>query len=222
MPVEITVRGHHELRSQPERVTARVVVRVEGASGAEAAAHLAASAARVADSLRTLHDPGAGPVTWWASDAVRTSAHRPHHDKGKQLPLVHHAAQGFSAKFSDFSRLGGWLTETAGVPGATVSGLQWALTEATRDSLVTRTRREAVLAARAKAQDYADAAGLGPVRLAAVADAGMLGDGLDPGHPGVSPMAARTAAAVGQGEELSLVPEDVVLTARVDARFLAD
>ncbi|MCH1868332.1 SIMPL domain-containing protein [Nocardioides sp. CFH 31398] len=222
MPVEITVRGKHELRRRPERATARVLVRVEGSSGAEAAAHLAASAARVADSLRALHDAEAGPVTWWASDAVRTSAHRPHHDKGKQLPLVHQATQGFGAKFSDFARLGGWLTETAQVPGFTVSGVQWALTEVTRDSLVTRTRHEAVLAARAKAQDYADAAGLGPVRLAAVADAGMLGDGLDPSHPGASPMAARTAAAVGPGEELSLVPEDVVLTARVDARFLAD
>lgn len=222
MSVEITVRGEHEVRRTPERATATVAVRTEGASGEEAQAHLGAAAARVADSLRALHDPEHGPVTWWSSDTVRSSARRPHHDKGKQLPLVHTSAQGFTAKFSDFERLGAWLTASAAVPGLSVAGVAWTLTDVVRTGLVVRARHEAVRAARAKAQDYADAAGLGPVRLVALADAGMLGDGLSPVHAPTSGPATRMAASATAGPDISFAPEDVVLLARVDARFAVD
>ena len=75
-----------------------------------------------------------------------------------------------------------------------------------------------------RAQEYADALGLGPVRPVAVADAGMLSQGISPmggsGPAAYLRMAAKDAG--GGGAELELSPEDIEVSAEVDARFVAD
>ena len=68
-------------------------------------------------------------------------------------------------------------------------------------------------------QAYADALDLGPVRVRAIADAGMLGNGLDPTGGGGGQSYARLAVA-GGGDDLVFTPQDVAVSTEVDAVFV--
>ena len=103
--------------------------------------------------------------------------------------------------------------------GFNLDGVEWALTEKRKHELTRQVRKSAVQDAAARAQEYADALGLGPVRPIALADAGMLGEGLHPMARGEAGF-MRAQAADGAAE-LALSPEDVEVTAVIDGRFVA-
>ncbi|GAA4077567.1 SIMPL domain-containing protein [Nocardioides kongjuensis] len=224
MPTEFTVRGSHSAFQPPERGTAQVTLSFQGPALQPVYDRVAADLEAVKASVRELHDPAAGPVTWWSTQHVRTWAERPWNQDGKQLPLVHHASVGVQVKFRDFARLTSWVGGLVGsAEGFHLDGVQWALTEARRVELEHTVRARAVQDAARRAQEYADALGLGPVRPVAVADAGMLGPGISP-MGGAAPAAYLRMAAkdTGGGAELELSPEDIEVSAEVDARFVAD
>lgn len=220
--VEITVRGTARQFHPAERATVHARVVLEGPDARAVYAAVTSGAEQVAASIAPLHDPEHGPVTWWASQDVRTWARRPWHQEGRQLPLVHHAAVDVRVKFRDFNRLGAWLGDMAEVRGFRVDQVEWALTAVRRQALLAAARQSAVQNALEKAQAYADAAGLGRVQARALADAGMLGQGLHPDEPAGSAY-LRTAAASAEDEGgLRLVPEDIEIAAAVDARFAVE
>lgn len=219
MNVDITVRGSFTAFRAPERGTVRMTIGLEGPRADEVSAGVARQARTVSDSVRALHDPEAGPVTWWSSSQLRTWASRPWNKDGKRLPLVHHAAVDLRAKFADFGVLGQWLGRTMDLAGVAVDGIDWTLTEHHRAELVADVRTKAVLDARVRAEAYAAALGLSGVRAVAIADAGMLGDGLEPRGGGESAMFARAAGGHGQ---VDFQPEDVSVQVHVDARFVAE
>ncbi|HTW17774.1 MAG TPA: SIMPL domain-containing protein [Nocardioides sp.] len=216
----ITVQGSYDAFHPAERATVTVAVGFEGADRGQVVTRTTSGTAALVAGIADRHHPEAGPVTWHATDRLRVWSTRPFHDKGEQRPLVHHAQTKTRAKFRDFEDLARWVEAAAGHPGVSVSGIEWALTEQTKRNVVEGVRARAVEEARRKAQVYADALGLGPVRCVALADPGMLGD-----HS--SAQGGITAAAysrAGQAEEpggLSFTPEDIAVSATVDARFLA-
>lgn len=214
----ITVRGSHTSHRSPERATVRLRVGLEGASAQQVFQGVADASAAVSASLAPLHDPEAGPVTWWSSDQARTWARRPWNQDGKQLPIVHHAQTGFEAKFKEFAALGRWVSAVVGITGVSVQGIDWALTEAHRVELAAQARTAAVRDAAARAQSYADALELGRVAVVAIADAGMLGEGLHPNSGASDWMSTRGSA--GGGTELDFTPQDIAVSAAVDARFV--
>lgn len=216
--VQITVRGAFVAHRQPERGTVTVDVALQSPSPTQVYAAVAESGQAVLASITPLHSPDSGPVTWFSSGRVRTWAQRPWNQDGKQLPLVHHASQSITAKFSDFEELSKWLTAAVGITGVTVTNTEWTLTEKVRMELTRQVRAKAVQNARDKAQEYADALELGPVRVIEIADSGMLGEGLQPETGQVVAYARGMAADAGGG--VQLVPEDVSVEASVDARFL--
>lgn len=224
MPTEFTVRGSHVAFQRPERGTAKVTLGFEGPAMQPVYERVVGDLEAVKQSVQALHDPVHGAVTWWSTTHVRTWANRPWNQEGKQLPLVHHASVGVEVKFRDFARLADWVGHHVGTTGGfRLDGVVWALTESNRRDLERTVRTRAVQAAARRAQEYADALGLGTVRPVAVADAGMLGDGLDPSG-GLSAAFTRMAGAevAGGGAELELSPEDIEVSALVDARFVAD
>ncbi len=221
MSIEITVRGSSSCFTPPERATVVLTVAIDGPDPALVSRGVAASAEVVRRSIEALHDPERGPVTWWSSGQVSTWASRPWNQHGKVLPLVHHARVTFSVKFADFTRLAMWLADTIEVSGVSVGGVEWALTEARGRQVLTEVRAAAVADALAKAQTYADAVGAGPVRVLAIADAGMLGEGMHPTADS-TPLFARMASAEAGAASINLVPEDVVTVAEVDLRGVAD
>ncbi|MFJ9314882.1 SIMPL domain-containing protein [Pimelobacter simplex] len=225
MPTEFTVRGSHTAFQRPERGTAQVTLGFEGPKMQPVYDRVVRDLDTVKRSVERLHNPEAGPVTWWSTKHIRTWANRPWNQDGKQLPLVHHASVGVDVKFRDFAALSAWVSEhVAGTEGFRLDGVVWALTESNRHDLERAVRTRAVQDAARRAQEYAEALGLGPVRPVAVADAGMLGEGITPMGGGGSAQFSRMAAAKDSagGHELELSPEDIEVSSEVDARFVAE
>ena len=220
--VEITVRGSRHAKAAPERAKVRLRVARDGADGEQVVAEVARAAERIRDSVTALHDADVGPVVTWSSDRMQTWSSRPWNQDGEQLPLVHHAQLGFDVEFADFTALGRWLSATATVDGVAVDGVEWTLTDEHRDELLSEVRAGAVADARAKAEVYAGALGLHGVTVRALADAGMLGDGVHPvgGDHGPVPV-VRSLAMSRPAPDVELAPHPITVLAEVDARFVA-
>ncbi|TYL45744.1 SIMPL domain-containing protein [Nocardioides sp. BGMRC 2183] len=216
---EITVRGSFEHFAAPERGTVHATVGFEGPSIQPVFERTVRALDLVRSTVQPLHDPEQGPVTWWNTQEVRTWANRPWNQDGKRLPLVHHASVGLEVKFREFAALSRWLSgHVENTEGFTLSRVAWALTEAHRIELEQDARTRAVRDARTRAQHYADALDLGPVRPVAIADTGMLGSN---GAQGEAPVAFARAAAGPGGNEPTLAPADISVRAAVEARFVA-
>ncbi|WBU38213.1 SIMPL domain-containing protein [Homoserinibacter sp. YIM 151385] len=220
----ITVRGHHEAWFPAERATVRLTIGFEGSRREPVFQRATDAAAAVTAGIRALHDPQAGPVTWWSADSIRVWSHRPWNQDGKQLPPVFHSALAATAKFRDFDALARWIEQTAELGGVTIDGVGWALTEAKRTAVTAEVRSRAVRDASDKARVFAQSIGLGEITPIALADPGMLGD---PGGPGASggagdgSMSRMMKAGGGAGGTLAFAPEDISISASVDARFVA-
>ncbi|MBU9767002.1 SIMPL domain-containing protein [Mycobacterium sp. TNTM28] len=221
MPTEIIVRGSYSAFRAPERATVYATVADEGPTIEPVYERVVRAVDAVKTSIAPLHEPEAGPVTRWSTGQVRTWAGRPWNNEGKQLPPVHHASADIEVEFRDFAALsrwvGGHIIETGGF---TLSRIAWALTVAHRDELVAEVQARAVGDAVTKAQRYADALDLGPVRPVAIGDAGML---TRPPEEPSSPRLMRAMATRGApgARELDFTPADIEVSVAVDAKFHA-
>lgn len=214
----ITVQGRFSDWYKPERATVDLSVSFEGPDRLPVFDHATRAAEIVRSTITSLHDAQAGPVTWWSSDSLAVWSTKPWNNEGKQLAPVMHAAINFSVRFSDFEALARMIEVVAGIDGVSVGNIDWSLTAARETSVTAEVRSRAVKDAVAKASVYAQSIGLGSVRAIALADPGMLGD------QGAGPMPfAVDAMRMGSagGSELMLKPEDIEVTAVVDARFIA-
>ena len=219
MPTEITVRGSFAAFERPERGTVHATIAYGGPAMEPVYSRVARDLDAVKASIAPLDNKDNGPITWWSADQLRTWSNRPWNKDGKQLPLVHHASVGFEVKFRDFGVLSRWVGEhIANTEGFRVTHVEWALTAKRREALQKEVRTRAARDAVTRAQEYADALGLGQIRPVAIADAGMFGKRPENG-PSVAYM---RASAVGGAPEVELVPEHIEVSAEVDARFVAE
>lgn len=216
----ITVQGTFDSFHPAERATVTVAVGFEGPERTAVVNSTIQGTSALVAGIVARHDPAHGPVTWHATDRIQVWAERPYNNKGEQKPLVHHARTTTRVKFRDFDDLAVWVERAAAHAGVQVNGIEWALTEATKQATVASVRTRAVEEARRKAQTYAEALGLGDLRCVAIADPGMLGD-QSSGTGGGQAMYARAAGGADAGPALAFTPEDIAVSATVDARFLA-
>lgn len=217
---DIAVRGAASTDEPPERGVVRARLSLEGPAAAPVHESLVRALDRVRGTVESLHDPAAGPVTSWSTQAVRIWADRPWHERGRRLPLVHHASVALTVEFSDFAVLSRWVGEQVeGVESFAVDGVAWTLTDARRRVLEREVRAQAVREAAGRAQEYADALELGPVRPVAIADVGLLtaAEGIEVG----APRSAKAFAMAESAPELGFEPEDITVAAAVEARFVA-
>jgi hypothetical protein len=221
MSTEITVRRAFSAFEPPERGTVHASIAYEGPAMEPVYDHVARDLEAVKTSVARLKNGDQGPVTWWSAEQLRTWSNRPWNKDGTQLPLVHHASVGVEVRFRDFAALSRWVGEhVANTEGFRISHVEWALTSKRRNDLAQKAQTRAVRDAATRAQQYADALGLGRVTPIAIADAGMLGVGLHPdGGHGAAYLAGVTAS--GGGPDVELVPEDIEVSAAVDVRFAA-
>jgi uncharacterized protein YggE len=213
--VAITVRGTHSVALPPQQATVYATVSADGPAVEPVLQLVASTVADITASLQARHDAAAGPVTRYAVEQVRKGAHRPYNQDGRQLPLVHTASASVTATFTDFDDLAGWIEQTAGMDGAGINHIEWALSDDHRLTVEREPRQEAVRDARRRAQDYADALGLGPVAVRTISDPGLTG----PVHAKVV-MARAMAAPAGGPAEITLRPEDVQIESQVEATFV--
>jgi uncharacterized protein YggE len=208
--ISITVSGRAETELPPERATVSISVQLDGAEPAAQLHGVAELSKRLSDGLRELHDQMDGPVTSWSSDQLRTWSARPWNAEGVELPLVHHAAIGLRAEFSDIEALGVWLTESAELSGVSIGNIQWALRDETQQRVMAELRSLAVDDAFAKARNYAAAIGrtdVVPVSLAEEDDGQML--------------RMSSARFRGGGSDVEFTPTPINVMVRVEVRFAA-
>lgn len=215
-PVQITVRGSHTMTLAPEQATVYANVGAEGPEPQPVFDAVAAATVDVTRSLQTRREAEKPTVTKFAVDQVRRGSHRPFNRDGEQLPLVYTATVSVAATFTDFDDLAAWVGWSAGVPGLGVGGIDWALTDAHRLRTERKARQKAVRDAKRRAQDYADALGLGPVAIRTISDPGMGGG---PVHRKVM-MASAVGSPLEGGPAVSLRPDDVEIEAQVEAVFV--
>lgn len=212
--VEIRVRGSHTATFPPEQATVRAAVSFDGPDAEPVLAAAAAALSLINTSIEERHHPKRGPITRYAIDHVRTGAHRPWNADGKQLPLVHTAVASVTATFIDFDELTRWVAESGSIEGLTIDHVEWDLSEVKLRKVERIARQKAVRDAARRAQDYADALGLGSVAVSAVNDPGLADT------VGRKVVMASAAAAGGGPPALTMRPEDVQIHAEVEATFV--
>ncbi|WP_159498408.1 SIMPL domain-containing protein [Microbacterium sp. 18062] len=213
--VTITVRGDHEERLPAEHGIVRVTVRAEGRERGAVVEQLAATATPIRADLDARHE--AGSLVRWTSSRANVWTERPWAPEGTRLAPVHHASVELVATFADPAALSAWVDDLARHDGAQVENVAWELSERTAAAARDRVAAAAVLDAVTRAAAYASALGLSTVTPIAVADTGLLSPESTPSAPRM--MRAMAAEAGGAG--IDLRPDDVVVSASVDARFTA-
>ncbi|GAA1991944.1 SIMPL domain-containing protein [Microbacterium pumilum] len=220
--VVITVRGEHETRIAPEQAVAHLSVRAEGPERGEVVERMASLAAPIRDDLETRK--ASGVLSEWSSQRVAVWANRPWNNEGKQLALVHYASVEITATFVDFAALSWWLGDVAERDGIQVDNIEWRLTPATAKATEADVASHAVEVAVERATAYAGAIGLASVTPLEIADVGLLNHS-DPARPeqGMLRMAKASFATDSMGDvpAVDLQPEDILVSAAVEARFVA-
>jgi len=211
--VTITVRGEHEVRRAPEQAVAHIAVRAEGPDRGAVVERIAALAAPIRDDLADRK--AAATLVDWTSQRVAVWSDRPWAGD-KRLAVVHYAGVDITATFDDFAALSWWITQVAEREGVEVGYIDWRLTDDTAAALEREAAAHAVQVAVARATAYAVALGLSEVVPEEVADRGLL----SPGAPMARGLVAMTGA-MDDGAALDFRPDDITVSAGVEARFIA-
>lgn len=219
--VVITVRGEHEIRIAPERGTARIAVSAEGAQRGPVVEQMAKRAEPIREGLAA-RTPETGLLEW-SSQRVSVWSDRPWNNEGKQLPLVHHASVEFYATFTDFAVLSWWIGDAAEREGVEVRGVDWHLSPETARRTEAEVSAEAVHVAVTRATAYAAALGLGKVAPREIADLGLLSQNESAPHSSAKLMRAVgfASADMAGGQGVDLQPQNLVVSAAVEGRFIA-
>ncbi|KAA9145769.1 DUF541 domain-containing protein [Microbacterium lushaniae] len=213
--VIVTVRGEQERRVTPEHAVIQLSVRADGPERGPVIERVTALAEPLRDDL--VAHQRSGEVVEWSSGRVSVWSERPWNADGRQLPPVHHASIEVTATFRDFVALSWRIGEVAETDAVQVTDVRWELSPATRAEVEREVAAEAVQVAVERARAYAGALGLESVSPLEMADAGLLLPHPDRGGPQM--MRAMVAESSGPG--VALQPADIVVSAAVEARFLA-
>jgi uncharacterized protein len=213
--VVVTVRGEQERRVGPERAIVQLTVRADGPERGPVVERVTTLADPLRDDL--VAHRRSGEVVEFSSGRVSVWTERPWNTEGRQLPPVHHAALEISATFGDFDALSWWIGEIADTDEVQIADIRWELAPETRAAVEQDVAAEAVQVAVARARAYAEALGLDTVTPLEMADAGLLLPKPDAAAPKMMRAMAMDAGASG----IALQPADIVVSAAVEARFLA-
>lgn len=215
--VTITVRGEHDTTVAAELGVARVAVRLDGADRTDVVSRTQQLAATLQSELKAAQD--AGSVSKWHSERLSVWADRPWNNEGKQLDLVHHASVTTTSEWTDFAALSEWISQVSEREGVSVDGISWSLTRDTARTTESLVAQQAIQVAVDRATAYAQALGLSNVQAAQIADAGLLSAPESAPHMKADMMMAR---AGGGAPSFELEPNEIAVSATVEARFIAN
>lgn len=225
--MQITVRGSHELKLPAELGTLHLAARHESTDRSEAVGLTTRRASELRDAFERLTSPDAShaSATKFAVDALSVWSWQPYVN-GRRTATRHVANVGMRVTFRDFEVLGREAASWAELDGVSISGLDWSLSDETRESREDEVLAEAIRKASHRAQHMAATAGAGTVRCVQIADPGLLRGGVGGVEHAAAPAAFRAglAAPAPGGQEPNAVefsPEDIVLAATVHAVFEA-
>ncbi|NQX28473.1 SIMPL domain-containing protein [Microbacteriaceae bacterium VKM Ac-2854] len=213
--VTISVAGSARHQHPAERGTLRLEARLEGTSRHDVVDAVAATHSRLTAEARDFETAGA--ATRWSAEQVRASSYVRYDNSPERGETVHVASASVRVRFCDFEALSTWITAVSAEPGITVDGVEWQLTDATRERAVRAVRIEAVQDAQARATAYAGALGLERVTAVRLSEPGTNLDLAAQDSGGMM----RAAAFAKAAPALALTPEDITVSAVVTAEFEA-
>lgn len=228
MTLRIEVQGTSTISRRPERAVVHLHVSSTGQSLERVMDDVTSTSNQLQHLLKSKLAPKASTgepeadsaVTHWTMSSLSTGSWYVYDHEGNPKERTYSASTRFEMKFQDFAKLGVVATDLASMPHVTIQRIDWRLTDVTRAGFGSRSRKEAVEDAFAKARDYAEAVGLTEVTAVEIVDSqGPMVSG--------SPMFGRVhRGAVTRGggaprEELSFEPENVDVVASVKVVFEA-
>ncbi|WP_424935494.1 MULTISPECIES: SIMPL domain-containing protein [Bacteria] len=216
--VTITVRGEHETRVVAERAVVRLSVADEGDEREKVVSRALALAEPIREGLASRAE--AGSVTEWSSTRLSVRAERPWNSEGRRLAVVYTASVDFAATFADLSELSLWATEVALGEGVSLESTEWRLTPETRARVEREVAAEAIGAAVARATAYGEALGRQAVEAVEIADVGLI-SALEPRAKGGGLRTVAFAAPMADTAAMAFHPQDIVVSATVEGRFVA-
>ncbi|KAH0534114.1 hypothetical protein FGG08_007288 [Glutinoglossum americanum] len=155
------------------------------------------------------------PVTIFSMTSLRTRSWIPRDKEGNILPCLYHASSHFEATFRDFEKLAETASALFIMPHVQVTSTAWSLTDETKEKLGSESRKEAMLDAIQKAQDFAEVLGREIVAVEARDQASsMMGRTKQTSRRATNIAVARTHV-----DGLALEPEDVEVNQSVSAIF---
>lgn len=216
--VTVTVRGEHEARVAPERATIRVSVRAEGPERSAVVEQAMRLAEPVRESITARKKTGI--VVDWTSTRLSVRAERPWNNEGKRLAPVYYASIDLTATFTEASELSIWVSDVSPWDGLEIGEVNWHLTPDTHAQLEREVAALAVGAAVARAQTYAHALGRDDIEPVEIADVGLIAPTPASPFPGAK-MRGAAMMAESDGASMAYEPDAIVISAVVEARFIA-
>jgi uncharacterized protein YggE len=222
-PLTIIVQGSSTITRIAERAIICIEVSTEGNDQefvSKAVTATSKSVQKLITELSPKTDSGEptsdAPVTAWSMRSLYTGSYRPRDLSGADLDRKYTANTSFELEFRDFIKLGATTLQLLAMPNVSIFNTAWRLTEETKESLGSQSRKEAVHDAMVKARDFAEAAGCKEVRPFEI---DHVYSGV--GHTVDIPQRTRALDAAGD-TDISFAPEEVQLKANVTVKFYAE
>ena len=205
---QIHATGTHESHYRAERATVSARVSIASTDRARSISDATALHNWIAARAQQLRD--SGDATWHSADAPSTSVRKSYQEgKGSKVVIEHVTTSRVRIKLSNLEFVGALVEELSNAGAATDVG--WALTEATKRERERQARKAAVGAARAIADDYADALGERVVRVVSISDG--------PQNFGYAGATMRSASADFSGESAEVTVAEITVSASVQGVF---
>jgi uncharacterized protein YggE len=220
--LKIVVQGTSSITRTAERAIVSIQVSTEGKDreyvsnqAMTTAKELQTRFTQLSQETKSGESIDAAAVTAWSMRALYTSFYTPRDHNGVDLDCKYTANTSFEIEVQNFTRLSSVTTELLAMPNVSIHNTSWRLTEKTKKSLGTQSRKEAIQEALMKAKDFAEAAGYGSVKPFEITD----------GYSGEEFVSENPAGKMIRGNEetaLSFVPEEIQLRSNVTVKFYAE
>ena len=222
MATNVIVSAEAEHQEAPERATVHLRIGMTGHDRDFVHNQTQSTLQDVKADIEQLRGGETPAATWHSISGVSTWSYNS--DQGMKWT----EQVNVNVKFQDFTALGDWLNGVLVREAVTLDYIEWTLTDERKKALNKELRQKAVRLAKEKAEQYAEAAGLRISSVKIVADTGFIANSggrsdYFAASRGGAPMAELGSASnIGLGDSYEFAPEDVKLSASVDAEFIAE
>ena len=203
---QINASGTHESFYRAERATVTARVSIVSKDRSRSIADATSLHNWLAGRAKQLRE--SGDATWHAADAPTTWARKSYAEGDTSTVIIEHVTSSrVLIKLSNLDLVGSLIAELS--ESGAETHVSWALTDSSKRTYERKARKAAVGAARAIADDYADALGDRLVRVISILDA--------PGGYGGPAQARFSAASNGGGAEVTVA--EITVSATVQCVF---
>lgn len=222
-PLEIDVTGISTIHRHAERGFMSITVKSEGSLQETVSEEVTSTTNRLQQMFKALAPKTAtgepapdAQVTVFSIGSIRSWSEIPYDRNDNPRPREYHASSSFEVIFRDLDKLGETASLLFAMPHVEITSIQWRLTDETRTSLMTQSRKEAMLDAIQRARDYAEVVGREVVPVE------ICDDSMDYSVSTRTRQTARRStggSARNSPNSLALEPEDVRVYLSVRVKF---